>query len=105
MSAALALYNGKLYTMDERRSRATAIAIRDNRILAVGDDVTIRNLLSVGGKAIDLRGRCVIPGLVDAHLHFEWLSLGLKSVNAETPALGEALQRVKERAGQAPAGT
>ena len=105
MSVDLALYNGKLYTMDERRSRATAIAIRDNRILAVGDDVTIRNLLSVGGKAIDLRGRCVIPGLVDAHLHFEWLSLGLKGVNAETPALGEALQRVKERAGQTPVGT
>jgi len=105
MSANLTLYNGKLYTMDERRARATAIAIRDNRILAVGDDVTIRNLLGVGGKAIDLRGKCVIPGLVDAHLHFEWLSLGLKNVNAETPSLGEALQRVEERAGKAPAGT
>jgi predicted amidohydrolase YtcJ len=105
MSADLALYNGKLYTMDERRSRATAIAIRDNRILAVGDDVTIRNLLSVGGRALDLRGRCVIPGLIDAHLHFEWLSLGLKSVNAETPTLDEALRRVRERAEQTPAGT
>ena len=105
MSADLALYNGKLYTMDDRRSRATAIAIRDNRILAVGDDVPIRNLLSVGERAIDLRGRCVIPGLIDAHLHFEWLSLELKNVNAETPTLDEALRRVRERAEQTPAGT
>ena len=91
--------------MDERRRYATAIAIRDNHILAVGDDVTIRNLLHVGGTAIDLRGKCVIPGLIDAHLHFEWLSLEMKNVNAETPTLDEALRRVKERAGQTPIGT
>src|SRR3989304_4125946 len=105
MPADLVLYNAKLYTMDDRRPQATAIAIRDNRILAVGDDVSMRNLLRLGGKAIDLRGKCVLPGLIDAHLHFEWLSLELKNVNAETPTLDEALRRVRERAGQTPAGT
>jgi hypothetical protein len=104
MSADLVLYNGKLYTMDDRRARATAIAVRDNRILAVGDDVSMRGLLRLGGAAIDLRGKCVLPGLIDAHLHFEWLSLGLKSVDAETPTLDEALRRVEERARLRPPG-
>ena len=105
MSADLVLYNAKLYTMDDRRARATAVAIRDNKILAVGDDVSMRNLLRVGGKAIDLRGKCVVPGLIDAHLHFEWTALGLKNVNAETPALDELLRRVEERAKNTPPGT
>jgi predicted amidohydrolase YtcJ len=104
MSADLVLYNGKLYTMDDRRPHAAAIAIRDNRILAVGDDVSMRNLLRHGGTTIDLRGRCVVPGLIDAHLHFEWLSLGLKNVDAETPTLDEALRRVAQRAAATAAG-
>lgn len=104
MSADLVLYNGKLYTMDDRRLYASAIAIRDGRILAVGDDVAMRNLLRLGGSAIDLRGKCVTPGLTDAHLHFEWISLGLKNVDAETATLEELLRRVELRARNTPPG-
>jgi len=104
MSADLVLYNAKLYTMDERRARASAIAIRGNTILAAGDDVSMRNLLRLGGTAIDLRGKCVLPGLIDAHLHMEWTALGLKNVNAETPTLDEVLRRVEERAKTTPKG-
>jgi predicted amidohydrolase YtcJ len=104
MSADLVLYNGKFYSMDERRPRATAIAIRDDTILAVGDDVSMRNLLRLGGAAIDLRGKCVLPGLIDAHLHFEGVSFGLKNVNAEAPTLDELQRRVEERARATPPG-
>jgi len=104
MSADLVLYNAKLYTMDERRAQASAIAIRGNAILAVGDDVSMRNLLRLGGASLDLRGKCVIPGLIDAHLHMEWTALGLKNVNAEAPTLDELLRRVAERATSTPAG-
>ncbi len=104
MSADLVLYNGKLYTMDDRRPQATAIAVRDNRILAVGDDVSMRNLLKLGGAAIDLRGKCVVPGLIDAHLHFEQVALGRKHVDAEAPTLDELLRRVAERARATPPG-
>ncbi len=104
MSADLILYNGELYTMDERRPIAAAIAIRDNKILAVGDDVSMRNLVKLGGTSIDLQGKCVVPGLIDAHLHFEWYSLGLKNVDAETPTLDEVLRRVEERTQTTPPG-
>ena len=105
MSADLVLYNGKLYTMDARRAHATAIAVRGSHILALGDDVSMRGLLKLGGAAIDLRGLCVLPGLIDAHIHFEWTSLGLKNVNAETATLDDLLRLVEERANSLPPGS
>ena len=55
-------------------------------------------------KVIDLHDRCVIPGLIDAHLHAEWTALGLKNIDAETPTLDELLRRVDERAKITPKG-
>ena len=48
-------------------------------------------------RKIDLHDRCVIPGLIDAHLHAEWTALGLKNIDAEAPTLDELLRRVEER--------
>lgn len=93
----LILTNANIHTIDPARPAARAIAICDNKILALGDDHSMRNLLP-DAEAIDLHDRCVIPGLIDAHLHWEWVSLGLKNVNCETPTLAELLFSVKERA-------
>ncbi len=99
----LILYNARICTMDSAQPAARAIAIRDNRILALGDDQTTRSL-SLDATTIDLGGRCVIPGLIDAHLHADWTSLGLKNIDAETPTLDEALRRIEERARITPPG-
>ena len=99
----LVLYDASIYTIDSTQPTARAIAIRDNRIVGVGDDRAMLNLLP-DAQTINLEGRCVIPGLIDAHLHFEWTSLGLKSINAETPTLDELLHRVEERARLTPPG-
>ena len=70
MSAAdLVLINGVLYTVDPRRSVAQAVAIRDGRIDAVG---TTSEILSCAGPetiVVDLGGRLVLPGFIDAHMH------------------------------------
>lgn len=102
LGADLVLYHGLLYTFDPDRPRATALAAREGVIVYVGDDATARSLLAPGGEALDLHGYCAIPGLVDAHLHFDYLSRSLLTVNAETATLGEALTRVAEHAAALP---
>ncbi|MDX1663494.1 MAG: amidohydrolase [Candidatus Promineifilaceae bacterium] len=95
MSAKLALTNGKIHTLDPSRPHASAVAIGADRILAVGDDQTMRNLLGPEGEWIDLQGRGVTPGLVDAHVHFQSYALNLARLDLfEVPSLDEALARV-----------
>ena len=99
----LILYNARIHTMEAAHPTANAIAIRDNQIVAVGDESFMLRMLPHAQK-IDLHDRCVIPGLIDAHLHAEWTALGLKNVDAETPTLDEVLRRVEEFAQKTPQG-
>ena len=64
------LYNGKVLTVDRDFSVASAIAIRGERILAVGETDEIRPLAGDDTDEIDLEGRTVIPGLIDNHIHY-----------------------------------
>jgi len=61
--------NGHIITVDPRFSIAEAVAIADGRFTAVGDNAAIRKIAGPGTTVIDLRGRTVIPGLADDHLH------------------------------------
>jgi predicted amidohydrolase YtcJ len=63
------LSNGKIITVDERFSIAQAVAIRGDRIVAVGTDAEVAKLAAPATRRIDLRGRAVIPGLIDNHMH------------------------------------
>ena len=65
----LVLTNGKIITVDERFSIAQAIAVKGDRILAVGTNQDIAQLAGPNTRRIDLRGRSVIPGLIDNHAH------------------------------------
>src|SRR5215510_1398736 len=65
----LILSNGKIITVDERFSIAQAVAIRADRILAIGANADIARLGGPNTRRIDLRGRSVIPGLIDNHMH------------------------------------
>lgn len=105
MTATLVLTNGRVYTMDRARPRVTAVAVRDDRILAVGSDEEMKALLGAGGEWLDLGGRCVVPGLVDAHVHFHGFSVARKRVDLDNAAtLGEVLNRIAAAAEAPPAG-
>ena len=105
MSADLVLTNGRIHTGEARQPWATALAIANGRILAVGADEAMKALLAPGGEWIDLQGRGVTPGLVDAHVHFQWYSLSLRHIDLfEVPTLAEAVQRVAAGAERAQAG-
>jgi predicted amidohydrolase YtcJ len=61
--------NGKIITVDERFTIAQAIAVKGDRIVAVGSSQEIAKLAGPATRTIDLRGRAAIPGLIDNHLH------------------------------------
>ncbi len=65
----LVLSNGKIITVDERFSIAQAVAIKGDRIVAVGSNSDVIALAGTNTRRIDLRGRVVIPGLIDNHMH------------------------------------
>jgi predicted amidohydrolase YtcJ len=65
----LILSNGKIITVDDRFTIAQAVAIRGDRILAIGTNQAIAQLAGPNTRRIDLRGRAVIPGLIDNHMH------------------------------------
>jgi predicted amidohydrolase YtcJ len=68
-NADLVLRGGVVYTVDAARSWAQAVAVRDGRILAVGTDEQIETLTGSGTQVIDLRGRMMMPGFIDSHVH------------------------------------
>jgi predicted amidohydrolase YtcJ len=75
--------------------------MRDGKIMAVGYDEEVKDLLATDGEWLDLNGRCVVPGLVDAHVHFEGFSLSRQRVDLDGAAtLDEVLQRVADYATQ-----
>jgi predicted amidohydrolase YtcJ len=63
------LVNGKIITVDADFTIAEAVAIKDDRFMAVGSSKDIEALANSSTIRIDLKGRTVIPGLIDAHLH------------------------------------
>jgi len=68
-AADLALTGGKIYTVDSARSWAEAVAIKDGRIVFVGSSADANDFIGDNTKVVDLKGRMVVPGFQDAHVH------------------------------------
>ena len=69
-AADMVLTNGKIITVDSKFSIMQAVAIKGERILAVGTNQEIARLAGSATRRIDLRGRAVVPGLIDNHAHY-----------------------------------
>jgi predicted amidohydrolase YtcJ len=67
--AHLVLQHGKIWTIDPRQPEAEALAIRGERIVAVGTDAQVQPLIGPATKVIDLKQRRVLPGFHDSHVH------------------------------------
>lgn len=99
------LFNANIYTVNAQQPRATAMAIANGRILAVGSDDDINAISLPNAQRIDLAGAFVLPGLIDSHVHLEWTGFAMQRVPLdEVPSIDEAVRRVKERAAQTPKG-
>ena len=97
------IYHANIHTLDPKNPVASAMAIRDGKIVAVGSEAEIFAGFNRIG-AFDAGGRTIIPGLTDAHIHFEYFATGLQKVNCETQTRAECLERVAERARHTPPG-
>ncbi|HWS99152.1 MAG TPA: amidohydrolase [Pyrinomonadaceae bacterium] len=103
-AAGLLLFNGKVFTADERGSLAEAVAVEGSRVVAVGTTRELRARYP-RARAIDLGGRLVTPGFNDAHIHFLGGGLSLLRVDLNgARTLEEAKRRVAARAKELPAG-
>ncbi len=95
--SSLLLTNGKVYTGNPKNKWATSILIQNGRVAWVGQG----NPPAADCSHIDLGGRLVLPGLVDAHIHFLWYATGIESVRmVGVESLDQALGMVAERVAQ-----
>ncbi len=98
------ILNAKIYTLDAAQPRASALAMRGDQIVAVGDD-SLRALATRGTHLDDLAGATVIPGLTDAHIHWELTARALREIDLfDLPSKAEAVARVASAAQAAQSG-
>ncbi len=104
--ADLILHNGKILTVDSRFSIQQAVAVKDGRVAATGSSSAV--LAAERGartNVIDLKGRTVVPGLIDAHVHA--LGAGLSEFRTPLPPLdsfGAIQNYIREKARSTPKG-
>jgi predicted amidohydrolase YtcJ len=102
------LVNGNIVTLDAKRTTAKSLALKDGIILFVGDDQSVRNMAGASTQVIDLSGRTVTPGLIDAHCHLSASGLlGTVYVDVSWPAINtiEQMQaRLAEKVARTPPG-
>ena len=94
--ADLVLHNAKIYTMDENNPVASSIAIKDDKILAVGHRNVTAKVTGPGTEIINLEEATVLPGLIDSHVHLPGLGLRLLMVDAHWLPKEEILQNVAD---------
>jgi predicted amidohydrolase YtcJ len=92
----LLLFNGNVYTVNEKNPHAEAIAVRKDRIFFVGSNDEAKNLRAA--RSIDLHGETVVPGLTDSHCHIFGIGERELGLNLEgTNTLEDFLAKVKAR--------
>ncbi|MCC6546756.1 amidohydrolase [Candidatus Sumerlaeota bacterium] len=98
------LTNAVVHTLDQQSPRATTIAIRGDRIVATGGG-EVRSLAERHTVVEDMKGATIIPGLTDAHIHWEKTAVSLSRINLmDVPTKEEAVRRVAEVAAKAKPG-
>src|SRR5512147_3160778 len=99
----LILYNGNFWTVNPRQPRAQAVAISGGRFLAIGTNDEVLALAAGNAKKIDLGGKTVLPGFIDAHSHPAQAGLGhLRMVDCDLRSITDILKALRERAAKTP---
>ena len=94
-AADLVLHNAQVYTVDNRAPTAEAIAIRDGDFLAVGSSAEVTAAYPDAPR-VDVEGRTIIPGFIDAHAHLQELGLSLRRTDlTETSSPSAVVERLK----------
>ena len=101
----LILHNGRIVTLSGALPGCSALAAKDGRIVALGDDVDVLALAGPATQVIDLVGRTAIPGLNDAHNHMLQVGLKLSRLPLENcQSIAEMVDLVRAAAARTPPG-
>src|SRR5438067_262157 len=101
----LILYNGNFWTVDPHNPRAEAVAISSGRFLAIGKNQEILALAAGSAKKVDLGGKTVLPGFIDAHSHPAEAGLDhLRMVDCDLRSIADILSALRKRGAQTPPG-
>ncbi|WP_064120655.1 amidohydrolase [Pseudomonas fluorescens] len=94
----LVLLNGKIFTADRAQPKVQALAVENGKVLKVGTDAQIKALIEPGTQVIDLKGKALMPGLIDSHSHAIFGGLEMVSANMEDEvvALDELQKRLRD---------
>ncbi|MGF3104779.1 amidohydrolase [Rossellomorea sp. DUT-2] len=105
MRATMLFINGEVVTVNSEFSVKEAVAIQDNKIIAVGTNEEILPYAGEGTKIVNLEGRSLLPGFIDAHAHLELYGTNKLGVNGkEAGSIKELLRKLKEKARLTPKG-
>jgi hypothetical protein len=97
--ADLVLLNGIVYTVEDRKPKAQAFAVKHRRFLAVGSNDEIKPLIAKDTQVIDAKGMTVVPGFIDAHTHPGYAGIReLLRVNCDKRTIAEIKEAIRERA-------
>src|SRR5687767_4496267 len=103
-SADLILHNGAIYTVDKNNSTVQAVAIKDGKFVAVGFNAEAMKLRGPSTRVIDLRGRFVVPGFNDNHVHFASAAQFLEFNIMRASTQDQFVARVKDVISRLPKG-
>ncbi|RXT03841.1 amidohydrolase [Ammoniphilus sp. CFH 90114] len=90
--------NGNIYTVDGKFSKADALAVKDDKLVYVGNKGLVKKYIGPKTKVVDLQGKTVIPGLNDGHLHFPGMAMNTLRIDGFNKPKEEILRLVKEDA-------
>ena len=102
--AELILHNGVIWTVDQNSSAAQAVAIRGGKFIAVGSNAAVLKLRGRSTRVIDLRGRFVVPGFNDNHVHFASAAQFLEFNIMRAATQDQFVARVKDVISRLPKG-
>ena len=103
LEASLAVLNANVITLDSEKPRAEAVAVYGKRIAAVGSNEEIRKYLGEKTLVIDAKGKSVLPGLVDCHVHMAAFGRFLQSLDLrDVASVGELKRKLREYADRHP---
>jgi predicted amidohydrolase YtcJ len=101
----IVIRNGRVFTSDDARPWAEAVAIRGDRIVAVGTNGELTPLAGRTTRVIDVAGRLVVPGINDAHVHAPWNFSGYRLEIAPDASVDDVLRSVRGAVKSQPEGT
>lgn len=104
-AAEIVLRNGRIHTLNGALGVVEAVAIRDGRFLAVGDEGTVARHAGPDTQIIDLKGRTTVPGLIDSHVHQIFVALNVPAVRLlDARSIADVQRSIAERIAKTPPG-